>query len=84
MTDVLFLWFSIIIVFPVIRRQLSTIFFNKRHHLKSHEADSYHISRTLYSIYRQGERIMALLSQSDKNSSCYGNLELSLTYNGKN
>ena len=40
-----------------------------------------------YSIYRRGERIMAFFffflfsSQSDKNSGCYGNLQLPLTYN---
>ena len=37
----------------------------------------------IYSIYRRRERIMAFfLSQSDKNSGCYGSLQLPLTYNG--
>ena len=39
-----------------------------------------------YSIYtcRQGEHIICFfLSQSDKNSGCYGSLELPLTYNTK-
>ena len=33
---------------------------------------------------RQGELIILFLSQSDKNSGCYGNLQLPLTYNWKN
>ena len=34
-------------------------------------------------IYRLGERIIVFLFQTDKNFDCYGNLYLSLTYNGK-
>ena len=34
-----------------------------------------------YSIYKQRERKKAFLSQSDKNSGSYDNLELLLTYN---
>ena len=60
---------------------LSVVNIFKWHLHWSQEAHSYHISHIAF--IGSGNESHCFLSQSEKNSGCYGNLQLPLTYNWK-